>query len=480
MPRVQVSLGTRRASALELGSEEMSSANLLQKDAADEALFNSAPAHSPVHGLPPEVLAEIFTLISATESPPGVRSHEHPTGVRAARRLHSLQVPCACVCSEWRRIALSTPSLWTSIHVEYGSRIDEDPQSLQQFIARSCGLPLHIHAHGPLDDEGSDDADLRSTRTVSLLAHLSHRRWISLALWGPFLLQPLNLTLLHKLVIGERAEECLDHLRIWPRLRHVELHLRDAPAAIPYWPALTSLHLVFVAGSTSYPYNEASFARVLIREHRDTLEKLILEDDFYSMGHTAVDEDEDEDDVCEIPNLMSIDLRGPTFHILDNILTPRLSGLAIHDPSPFHEEELFRAYFASNSIVARNLRSLELISVPMNDHQDLIPIVEALSSLERLVVDDRRNDRKTALPNLLVWLRVPDDDNAHIHLPNLVSLTLLCRVTRDMGPTREALREMMQSRSVGRVVGGVQVKALRELTTNMGSQYQIPQTRFIA
>lgn len=85
--------------------------------------------HDPVHRIPLEIAAQIFTSY---------------LDVTASARFASLLL--ASVCHTWRSIALSTPQLWTSIHIQImgESSIEVRTELAKQWLRRSGQLPLSI------------------------------------------------------------------------------------------------------------------------------------------------------------------------------------------------------------------------------------------------------------------------------------------------------------------------------------------------
>ncbi|KAI3604012.1 hypothetical protein WG66_000794 [Moniliophthora roreri] len=116
---------------------------------------------SPVHRIPAEVLAQIFTFCCEknTLKPIFVNS-----GIARRRRRIWVDITPAVdlsrVCSRWREVTLSTPRLWSSIGVDFdenGWKGDGDRlmRMVQLFIARSKSSPLDLQvdfSHPDRDD----------------------------------------------------------------------------------------------------------------------------------------------------------------------------------------------------------------------------------------------------------------------------------------------------------------------------------------
>ncbi|KAJ6451583.1 hypothetical protein C8R45DRAFT_88839 [Mycena sanguinolenta] len=82
---------------------------------------------SPIHSLPVELLAEIFDL--------AIRDETH---IRDAQGISQ-------VCSDWRRVAHSTPRLWTrTLEVDLCRKTEDGVDGLKTWLARSAQLAVRI------------------------------------------------------------------------------------------------------------------------------------------------------------------------------------------------------------------------------------------------------------------------------------------------------------------------------------------------
>ena len=120
--------------------------------------------------LPPEIMSEIFTIVT-------MRNLDD-FGFKKNTSTPS-PLSLTLVCRSWRSIAQSTPALWTSLRIYIPYRnIPQHIQDIQQWISRSGQLPLSIQVHrhpsalleslDPLVDE-----------LINLVKSCSHR-WESL------------------------------------------------------------------------------------------------------------------------------------------------------------------------------------------------------------------------------------------------------------------------------------------------------------
>nr|GAT43182.1 predicted protein [Mycena chlorophos] len=121
--------------------------------------------------LPPEIIAEIFqAYLPAYPLCPDIFTNDSP-------------VQLSHICSEWRQIALFTPSLWRAIGI-YAQPLG-GPQTLakkmrciETFLERSGSYPLSIRVTGA----SSPDKQSRETLIDTLLPHRA--RWQYLVLHG--------------------------------------------------------------------------------------------------------------------------------------------------------------------------------------------------------------------------------------------------------------------------------------------------------
>ncbi|KAF8548144.1 hypothetical protein OG21DRAFT_1516627 [Imleria badia] len=110
---------------------------------------------APVARLPPDVLVMVFEECR----------HMHPqwTGVLSLLRQLPIEVRLSHICSQWRAVALSTPSLWSSIHFPF----EHKEESLQEYLKRSEGSLLQVYL-GPW----AKYSNLERTLTTVLMPHV--------------------------------------------------------------------------------------------------------------------------------------------------------------------------------------------------------------------------------------------------------------------------------------------------------------------
>ncbi|KAJ3513059.1 hypothetical protein NLJ89_g3164 [Agrocybe chaxingu] len=135
-PRVELA-----AVEAEVTKVSMVLATLVQKTHVLKGRINHL--HSPIlRILPPELLSEIFQFCIP------------PFTLYASDEVKTF-VPLlfGAVCSTWRRIAWSTPSLWKTLTLYLNTRtINSQIILLEEWLARSGGLPLSIRLHSCEDN----------------------------------------------------------------------------------------------------------------------------------------------------------------------------------------------------------------------------------------------------------------------------------------------------------------------------------------
>lgn len=102
---------------------------------------------SPVRQIPPETLAEIFVQCLPTEPSFPVRD------------LNQAPLILTMICQDWRRVAITTPRLWNSLHIYLPPRLSSDACSRRMagtmlWLERSGSLPLSISFHGSTNIHG--------------------------------------------------------------------------------------------------------------------------------------------------------------------------------------------------------------------------------------------------------------------------------------------------------------------------------------
>ncbi|KAL1666615.1 hypothetical protein GGF50DRAFT_113031 [Schizophyllum commune] len=385
---------------------------------------------APIRLLPPELLSEIFACLLA-----------YPD----TWHLKWMDTHCpsfVCVCAHWRRVALATPSLWTTIHIEPRWRVPHVPERLEALLERSAGMPLDIELG--VDWEGCAE-------TFKFAARVSGDRWRSLSLQdSPE--DAFSLPRLHRLVVecGTRYLD-LRALAGAPNLRELVVSTQHLFFKVPVWPALTdlTLDLALVHGT------EHRNALYVIKQHRLTLERLL-----------AFDEHSDDSDhgplvktlaeMCEVPNLRSAEVRGGTWAFLEAMITPKLESLTLHRCCVLESDEdnPFKSLAEGTLLKSHSLLRLRICDVTMKPDglKHLYAALDALPTLQSLEVEEYENSYILHREFLRFLTLIPGEAP---HLPNITSLSLMfCRGgwKRHDAVYHDLVRELARSRAMERTL----------------------------
>ncbi|KAJ3507139.1 hypothetical protein NLJ89_g6474 [Agrocybe chaxingu] len=314
--------------------------DLQQVGQAHEALI------SPVRRLPTEILQTIFEWCL-------------PTNRNAVMHASEAPVLLGRVCAEWRRISLSTPQLWASLHivppnvnfakpVSSTSRFQRKRELIEMWLSRSGDCPLNISFVWFASD--SDDEVKLCGSLLEVLVPMC-RRWkvldfqAPLKMFKPFmgltvedvpLLEGLSLMDNRTSVDPEAIDgwpESLLFAESSPRLRTFNLTFFSGGIRLPsiLWSQLTTLYLE--SNIAFFFFDSREMLSVL--EQCSSLIGCTLK---FPLSHTAtLPPYEKLDMLVTVPKLETLCLDGDqhlhnTFHMcntLMNLRTPRLRRLEI-------------------------------------------------------------------------------------------------------------------------------------------------------
>ncbi|KAJ3828648.1 hypothetical protein F5880DRAFT_1698413 [Lentinula raphanica] len=190
-----------------------------------EKIKNFVEAHralmSPVRQLPDEVLGEIFV-------------HCLPTERNAVRSLDEAPLLLITICRDWRRVALNTHRLWSSIHIFLPPDLNNQAMfrrvmGIRTWLGRSGTLPLSISlhtrsqpVHGPFGVAKTPSPDLfinNAKLLISTITSYGHR-------FGDlFLSLPPSYLRLFDELSGHRSFSMLQHFRV----RDADVHNGISP-----------------------------------------------------------------------------------------------------------------------------------------------------------------------------------------------------------------------------------------------------------
>ncbi|KAJ7175104.1 hypothetical protein C8R43DRAFT_1057757 [Mycena crocata] len=402
-----------------------------RSDTIQEILDPYLALVSPMRSIPAEILQEIFTHC--------LRSKNHPI-------MHTSEAPLLLgrVCSTWRTISLSTPSLWSSVHVVIpppqgvclteSSPITDSPnvsaryEGLRTWFQRSGDCPLSISLFAP----DSFDFPKFTQAFVDLIISYHRRCKVLKLVQLPFeYINPLlrlgggfeMLELLDVVCPGPDLDNAEDvqFPRVPPSLRGLSLNLDHANVIIAGcpWEQITTLCLQCNSG-TFFGLDPTQLLALLGQCSK--LERCRLAFPLDDVGWAAFP----PVPWTSIPTQTSLshlrtlslqtDLpknsRFAAERLLDRLILPALqqlevSGLAIYRPSG---GDISDVPLAISNLISRSGCSLELLCIHnvsgRADH--LIECLRRAPSLTNLHLDygdyylgDRRPDLTLALPSLI-------------------------------------------------------------------------------
>ncbi|CAE6468816.1 unnamed protein product [Rhizoctonia solani] len=127
---------------------------------------NRSPAIVPIHRLPPELLSHIFGYI--------VVYNTCVPNFFGTCQLQKRLISLTHVCAHWRKIAISSPSLWS--HIDISLPLTEKSRScMNTFLSRAGKVPLDLSvSHNPSGShifEPEDQINIDLKEIVSPLIH---------------------------------------------------------------------------------------------------------------------------------------------------------------------------------------------------------------------------------------------------------------------------------------------------------------------
>ncbi|KAF9266435.1 hypothetical protein L218DRAFT_985579 [Marasmius fiardii PR-910] len=326
---------------------------------------------SPIRKLPPEILTEIFLLCCQAPS-------------TFQRPLRAPPMVIAQTCSFWRRLALDTPLLWASFHINLHS-FPGNIQLLSTYLNRSKDMPLAI------------ELDYTEPSDGLILAAVLEHSWR----WKHFLLHD-----------ADRLNSIDASLLSLPSLHSLELSTVTSPRLTTIFknaPMLRTLILDDVSIHSieleNLPCSQLTSVTVKRAQMNDALhvlrscpnlEKVILSTrNFSQWGHAIF-----AAQPIRLSSLTTLTFTTEVFSLfLKNVVTPSLTMLTIATPAePFDLEAWpqneFIAYLQKSVCP---LQHLSLVDIELSD-DDLLSIFQYTPLLTHLSV---KENPKTDIPPLI-------------------------------------------------------------------------------
>ncbi|KAG8753696.1 hypothetical protein FRC11_007193 [Ceratobasidium sp. 423] len=129
---------------------------------------NRSNTHMTVNDLPPEILARIFQIVHRTEP---CAKREYNRGVKEEPMYLTI---LSHVCSRWREIAFSTPSLWPHLDISTSSLLNRQRLDglVKLHLIQAGQLPLDLHV---FDSSGYEPSFSYSDPASKLVTQLARR-----------------------------------------------------------------------------------------------------------------------------------------------------------------------------------------------------------------------------------------------------------------------------------------------------------------
>lgn len=290
---------------------DLESGKLTVADSHKSALHGSCPCRcEPMSRLPAELLAQVFGYCLSDETFPVPTSSQAPLLV-------------AQTCSQWRAVALSTPSLWTRLHVVYKDPALDVPMA-SDWLHRSGCLSLSISISIDFNEQPAQEI-------LDVICHHSSRwRHIRLEFRGLYCPPMYSLS---------RAENNA------PLLRAFELGARDISSAnitpiislLNSAPQLRELTWVDDLADTrrlmELPLSRLTLLSITMRQ--GTLDYLELLDRCYNLEHIRITRPRPGDtrsvtQPLVLSKLTSLNIAYDLTAILDFLVLPVLKHVRIH------------------------------------------------------------------------------------------------------------------------------------------------------
>jgi hypothetical protein len=337
----------------------------------------------PVHGIPPEIISQIFLDCLQEDS--------------SGREIPRLVTK---ICSSWRHVALTTPMLWTTLRLDLD---DPNPEAqavfVHNWIARSAECPLSIELH---DFHASENRAV-----MGILISSAHR-------WGKL-----------KLHFGDHLVPVLAPIKgRLTELRELDLaaylYEDDSPGAIDFFAAAPALRIVKLSGESSAKFElpwlqltHCEIARFQLRDCLAVLQKAtalssaVLLRMYHSYMEVPIafhDPTSSNIHSLELIDSVGLDMR------LANLTLPFLDTLTVETSAGTHWPHPQLMSFLARS--SQHLQKISLKEAPISDSQ-LLECLEELPSLLELRVEGYPNHscitdaflwRMAARPSHIPWV----------------------------------------------------------------------------
>ncbi|TRM57828.1 hypothetical protein BD626DRAFT_464481 [Schizophyllum amplum] len=419
-----------------------------RQDVTRELEINQALL-APVHRLFPELLSEVF-MHAIQNSRPCTK--------------FAVRVLCS-VCTTWRATARDTPSLWTSIDLEFTDRINDHILYLQLELSRQLSLkvlgwrlyPSRLAAEQRVVFDGLSDADASRVEEIEvagdgdLLSLLRLRK-----------LPTLQVATVE--VLDYCAPNALGFLASAPVLRSLSMLIvyqcvdNDVISGfpvptLPTFPCVTRLQL-FIAND----FPVSAFFPALSKLAPSLRDLKII------AGEVAGWDETKPAIPCEMPVLRTVELQHYSHILLTYITAPALKDVTLHgDGLHPGEQDPTESLLDLLSRSRPSLRSFSLDDAMQGSADTLLKCIDRMEGLQRLSMEDNEYYGMADSPRMVTVLKeLVCDENRPPILPELRSLSVhFQRGHPRMHPDIAApLSQVRLSRKVPRVCAGRVVVAM--------------------
>ncbi|KAJ7685696.1 hypothetical protein DFH06DRAFT_1159159 [Mycena polygramma] len=206
---------------------EFKTQNILAIGTGGRLRFAPFPERSDL--LPPEILAEIFIRCL-------------PDGYFVLPDLTTAPLILCGICRRWRDVALTTPTLWSSLFVDFDGMGETKAQRAEMWLSRAGGSPLSICSRGI-----PGGSLLRTLIRLSQQWRRIEVHWdMSVDSASDLFPADGRFPSLERLDISIAGHLSL---REAPRLREVSIYLHNPQIQLP-WHQLTALRCYYLPGSS--------------------------------------------------------------------------------------------------------------------------------------------------------------------------------------------------------------------------------------
>jgi hypothetical protein len=369
---------------------------------------------APIRRIPPEMLCEMFMhcLVDGPNSFDVTKAPLHLT----------------FVCSKWRRVAISSPRLWSYISLDKASMATE---LLQTWLLRSGSSPLTL----VFKEDGCGDATLAVSSYLNAIIPHSHRwRDVTFSMVGTYFM-----------LLEDRVAEIKDHLPMLERLNLERLDFVDQPMTI--FENAPMLNTVTLMDHSRYllpwhqlkHYHACTFSTTeclhLLQQCTNlthwTLEYAYMDDDMLSTSMVPLVHSQlqsmylvfDGDDVNDVCKLLD-SIRLPALQILDISTSGGSSNSTQTHISSFLD---------------RSSCNLQCLTLRISWHDDeLVIFLQQLLSLVELTL----HESTSLMVTEQVLRRMTYVPGSHVLVPKLKRLAISAELSVD----NQVIVDMVQSR----------------------------------